>query len=99
MHVPKRTAITLEHVRTLDDGPALTPGDVARILSNSPSVDKIRDEIRRNHLFAIVTEGSDPQRVRYLIPFAELKRYLSVLGFFRGVDVPHGTGISGISGG
>jgi hypothetical protein len=79
----RRKEVTLWHIQTCESGPALTPGDVARILSDSPSVDKIRDEIRRKHLFAVTTEGSDPRRVRYLIPFLELKRYLLKLGFLR----------------
>lgn len=77
----KRRRVTLVHLRTLDEGPALSPGDIARILSDSPSADKLRDEIRAGRLRAVVMAGTDEHRVRYLVPFLEAKRYLLQLGF------------------
>jgi hypothetical protein len=75
----KRRDITLAYLSTHADGPALSPGDLSRIVSNSLSADKIRDDIdagllQANRIWACT-------RFRYRIPFDVCRRYLSERGF------------------
>jgi hypothetical protein len=79
----KRKAVTLDHLRRLDDGPPLSPRDVSRLVFGSITPDKIRDDIIAKHLYAAIIKSSGGERHRYLIPFAEVKRYLE--GFLRNV--------------
>jgi hypothetical protein len=78
----RRKEITLEHLRRLQDGPPLSPADVSRVLSGSLTADKIRDDIKAGHIYAVTLKREDQERHRFLIPFAEVKRYLD--GFLRG---------------
>lgn len=77
----KRQAVTLDHLRRFDEGPPLSPRDVSRLVGGSITPDKIRDDIIAKNLYAVPIKSSGGERHRYLIPFAEVKRYLC--GFLR----------------
>lgn len=77
----KRKAVTLDHLRRLDDGPPLSPRDVSRLIGGSITPDKIRDDIAAKTLYAVCVKSPRGERHRYLIPFGEVKRYL--IGFLR----------------
>jgi hypothetical protein len=77
----KRKAVTLDHLRRMDDGPPLSPRDVSRLVGGSITPDKIRDDIIAENLYAAVIKSSGGKRHRYLIPFLEVRRYLQ--GFLR----------------
>lgn len=75
----RRRDVTLAYISTHDDGPALSPGDLARIISNSLSADKIRDDIDAGLLEAHRVWAST--RFRYRIQFAVYRRYLCERGY------------------
>lgn len=79
MDAMRRRDVTLAYLSTHDDGPALSPGDLSRIVSHSLSADKIRDDIDGGLLEAYRVWAST--RFRYRIPFPVCRRYLLERGY------------------
>ena len=76
----RRRTLTLIQLQSHDDGPDLTPYDIARLTRGTYSDERVRRHIQIGLLQCRRVEGRGRTTVHY-IAFAEVKRYLLALGF------------------